>query len=111
MNINTNACNCFQDDKNVPESDALYSLVKQSKFYNVDELKQMVLLTNNIACVYINVRSIAANFTTVISMLDALKCVFDFIILTEIRTDKSNADLCNIHGYASFNFPRFNRKG
>ena len=111
LNININACNCFHDDKNVLENQPLYSLLNRCKFYDVDELKQIASLTNNIACIHINVRSIAANYTSVISMLDALKCVFNFTILTETWTDKSNADLYNIPGNASFNFPCSNRKG
>lgn len=107
--LNVNVKNFFKDD--ILEDDPIINLVSECKYYDITELASLAQLKDNIACIHINVRSVAANFEAVSDMFESLNNAFDFIILTEAWIDNSNSNLYSLPNYTSFSFPRCNKKG
>ena len=56
-------------------------------------------LVTNVACVHINARSVAANFSSVTEMCEIVNYAFDFIIITEAWIDKYSADFFSLPRY------------
>ena len=107
--VNIRNTNCFRD--NLSDDDPAINLCSQCKYYDVDELKRESCLVTNVACVHINARNVAANFSSVTKMCEVVNYAFDFIIITEAWIDKYSADFFSLPGYLLFSFPRLSKKG
>ena len=107
--VNISTTNCFHD--NLSDDDPAFNLCSQCKYYDVDKLKRESCLVTNLACVHINARSVAENFSSVTEMCEVVNYAFDFIIITEAWIDEYCADFFSLPGYLSFSFPRLSKKG
>lgn len=75
------------------------------------EIVNSDILMQNVTCLHLNIRSMMANFATLVDLLSTFNFQFDFVVLSETWLNATSANLFSLAGYNCFSFPRLDKVG